>query len=353
MKLIIILGASKGIGLSVARKLVQQGHRLILGVQNVDEFMRSNRINNLLPNDNVEVIELELTDLDSIRAFASRIDSCQVLINNAGVMSPKLEYVNGIERTMHINHLGHFLLTDLLIPKLIDTSIQTKSECRILNLSSVQEQKAMAFPGSDFSDTSALRGELPDSALPGTKISTKNTFFGLMSSIDWMKAGPQPYFMHSSYANASLCILLSSFDLARRLQQRAVLGGEGNVTVNAVCPGYVNTSLWEGSMVWSLVGKFLFKNPDKAAETISELATSNKFAGVSGKFITSLAQHQPSPASLSEVLAERVRVESRRLVSLPDEDTVLPPASNYCQPSSPFPDRRYNVEPSKLISSNN
>jgi NAD(P)-dependent dehydrogenase (short-subunit alcohol dehydrogenase family) len=205
----------------------------------------------------------------------------------------------------------HFHLTNLLLPVIKSTSIRDGLECRILSVGSSLESKAMAFPGEDPTGKSALRGELPDSVQFGDRMSSADTFYGLLSGMQWMENGPSPYFMHNAYGNASLCILLTSVELSQRL---AAEKSDSLVTVNVVCPGYVNTAIWKDATFWNLFRRIAFKNPVHAAGYVASVAMDPEYAGKTGQLFSSILDIKPSKMAASVELREKVWEESFLLI---------------------------------------
>lgn len=126
-RLAVITGANGGLGLEMARELARKGAHVVIAARNLDKA-RSARAEILqeIPEASLEVVPLDLGSLASVREAAatiladhSRID---ILTNNAGVMAtPEGETVDGFELQLGTNHLGHFVLTSLLLPALIST----------------------------------------------------------------------------------------------------------------------------------------------------------------------------------------------------------------------------------------
>jgi len=114
----VITGANSGIGLSAARELAGKGARVILAVRNPTKGAEAART---IPGE-TEVRALDLADLGSVRAFAEAVDEdVDVLIDNAGVMNiPLARTADGFEMQFGTNHLGHFALTNLLLPRITD-----------------------------------------------------------------------------------------------------------------------------------------------------------------------------------------------------------------------------------------
>ncbi|MGH3521534.1 MAG: SDR family NAD(P)-dependent oxidoreductase, partial [Mycobacterium sp.] len=121
---VIVTGANSGLGAVAARELARVGAQVILAVRNTGKGEAAARD----MTGDVEVRRLDLQDLDSVRQFADGVDAVDVLINNAGVMAvPHAVTADGFERQIGTNHLGHFALTNLLLPKLTDRVVTVSS----------------------------------------------------------------------------------------------------------------------------------------------------------------------------------------------------------------------------------
>jgi len=136
-KRIVITGATSGIGRATAEILAKSGANLVLIGRNAKEGSSlASRFSNSAPNAQFEFIAADLSSLEQVRSAAERISAkCQridMLINNAGVRCDRYERtVDGYERTFATNHLGHFLLTGLLLGRLAEAS-----SARIINVTS-------------------------------------------------------------------------------------------------------------------------------------------------------------------------------------------------------------------------
>ncbi|MFF3123474.1 oxidoreductase [Streptomyces sp. NPDC057908] len=121
----VVTGANSGIGLITARELARHGARVLLACRDETRGKAAeSRIRTAVTGADVEFVPLDLADLDSVRTFAAAHapDRIDLLINNAGVMAlPYGKTADGFERQFGVNHLGHFALTGLLLPKLLDT----------------------------------------------------------------------------------------------------------------------------------------------------------------------------------------------------------------------------------------
>src|SRR5690348_639397 len=110
----IVTGANSGLGASTARELAAHGGTVIMACRNVG---KAERVAAAIAGD-TQVCGLDLSDLASVRAFAETIERADVLVNNAGVMAlPLGRTKDGFETQFGTNHLGHFALTGLLMPK--------------------------------------------------------------------------------------------------------------------------------------------------------------------------------------------------------------------------------------------
>ena len=121
---VIITGANSGLGAVTARELARVGAKIIMAVRNTN---KGDAAAQQITGD-IEVRELDLQDLSSVRKFADGVDKADVLINNAGIMAaPYALTVDGFESQIGTNHLGHFALTNLLLPKLTDRVVSVSS----------------------------------------------------------------------------------------------------------------------------------------------------------------------------------------------------------------------------------
>ena len=121
----VVTGANAGLGFETARALASRGARVVLACRRPDAGEEAAaRIRAVVPRAAVEVEQLDLGDLSSVAAFATRVAGrltwIDCLINNAGIMGvPRALTVDGLERQLAVNHLGHFALTGWLLPLLL------------------------------------------------------------------------------------------------------------------------------------------------------------------------------------------------------------------------------------------
>lgn len=152
---VIITGGNSGIGLETAKGLLAMGARIILAVRNTEKGNAARALlAELHPRAQIDVMQLDLADLQSVRTFAdkfqSSFDQLDILINNAGIMAPPYAKTkDGFEMQFGSNHLGHFALTGLLLPLLANTP-----GSRIVTISS----RAHSRGSIDFDNLDGAKG---------------------------------------------------------------------------------------------------------------------------------------------------------------------------------------------------
>ncbi len=123
-RIAIVTGANSGLGAVTARELARKGAKVILAVRNTNKGEAAAQ----QMTGDVEVRQLDLQDLSSVRQFAGGVDEVDILINNAGIMAvPYALTADGFESQIGTNHLGHFALTNLLLPKITDRVVTVSS----------------------------------------------------------------------------------------------------------------------------------------------------------------------------------------------------------------------------------
>lgn len=269
----LITGASTGIGEEMASQIARSGATVVMVSRSLERLESARKdIHCDLPAARTDLIAADLSSQAEIRRlaseFTSRYDRLDILINNAGVLVPRRSLtVDGIETTFAVNHLGYFLLTNLLL----DT-IKSSAPARIVNTSSAAHQSASL----DFDD---LQNEKQYSG-----------FF--------------------VYCRSKLANVLFTYELARRLQ------GTG-VTVNCFHPGVIATDLFRDQNALVRLGARLFlKSPRKGAQTGVYLATSPAVEGVTGKYFVNKRPARSNQQSYSLEAARRLWEASLELTGL-------------------------------------
>lgn len=141
-KVALVTGASTGLGLETVRTLASAGARVIMAARPGDKLDNAFALlQNELPGRQLDKVALDLTDFDSIRACAEQVKALthklDLLINNAGIMAvPFARTPAGCESQFGTNHIGHFLLTNLLAPLLLKAADENGGNTRVINLSS-------------------------------------------------------------------------------------------------------------------------------------------------------------------------------------------------------------------------
>ena len=258
-KTVVISGATNGIGKAAAIELSKEHPKLIFTYRN--ESLAKDllaEIKDLSPDTQVHSVYCDFSNQDSIKQCTEEINSlCKdidVLVNNAGVVNTSYhETIDGIENTFAVNHLGYFLFTNLLLHKL-----KGEDETRIVNVSSAAHSFVKEIQWQD--------------------INFKNNF----------KQGLR------CYGQSKLANLLFTRYLAIKLSTE-------NITVNAIHPGGVNTSLGSQNKVWyskplRLILRPFFRSPLKGAESIIYLATKQD-DGVTGEYFVDSKIHKSSSYS--------------------------------------------------------
>jgi NAD(P)-dependent dehydrogenase (short-subunit alcohol dehydrogenase family) len=228
----IVTGANTGIGFETARQLALKGAQVVLACRNPDKAQAAvDRILAEKADAAVSIGQLDLSDLDNIAAFASRIRDhhagIDLLILNAGVMVPPAsKTAQGFELQFGVNHLGHFALTGHLLPLL-----RAQPGARVVAVSSL----------------AALRGQMD------------------FEDLQFEKRGYQPW---PAYGQSKLANLLFIRELQRRLDAAGA-----DIKVTAAHPGWTATDLQRTSTVYRILNPFLAMKPPQGALPTLRAAT--------------------------------------------------------------------------------
>ncbi|XP_024993666.1 short-chain dehydrogenase TIC 32, chloroplastic-like isoform X2 [Cynara cardunculus var. scolymus] len=205
----LVTGASSGIGSETARVLALHGVHVVMAVRNIETGGKvKETILTETPDAKVDVMELDLNSLASVRKFAAEYRSSglplNILINNAGVMAPPFTLSKDkIELQFATNHLGHFLLTNLLLDTMKNTSRESKKEGRIVIVSS--EGHRITYKGGINFD----------------KINDESSYSSIYA-----------------YGQSKLANVLHANELTRRFKEEKV-----ELTANSLHPGAIATNL--------------------------------------------------------------------------------------------------------------
>jgi len=275
-KTVLITGANSGIGFITAVELAKMGARVLMVCRDTERGAHARAaVAQVASGAAPELLLADMSSQQAIRALADevrrRFSKIDVLINNAaGIFAERALTVDGIERTFATNHLGPFLLTNL-----------------VLDL-------VRAGPGGRIVNVAAE---------------------SLLSRLDFGNLdGEKSYGFLSAYFRSKLEIIIFSLDLAQRLQ------GSG-VTVNCMSPGPTRTRF--GDSMTGLAGllprlvKKLFPGPEKGARTLIYLASSPDVEGISGRFFLRQRARRTKPVTSDAEVAARLWRVSSELVGLP------------------------------------
>ncbi|HEX4498223.1 MAG TPA: SDR family oxidoreductase [Thermoanaerobaculia bacterium] len=278
-KTILITGATNGIGLEAAVELARGGAKVVMigrdpartetAVAGVKARSGSGEVSHLL---------CDFSSQASIRALArevlGRLDRLDVLVNNAGAVNKARRLtVDGIEMTFAVNHLGYFLLTNLLLDLL-----KRSAPARVVTVASIGHRRGTL----DFADLGFERGG---------------------------------YAIMRAYTRSKLANVLFANELARRL------AGTG-VTSNSLHPGSAATNIWSGAPLWAkpliaILYRPFFISAKEGGETIVQLAASADLEGVTGKYFEKKVAVDPAPLAQDQALAKRLWEVSAEMVGLP------------------------------------
>nr|XP_019710292.1 short-chain dehydrogenase TIC 32, chloroplastic isoform X2 [Elaeis guineensis] len=260
----IITGGASGIGAETARVFALRGAHVIIAARNMEAandtkqfILKSN------PAARVDTLKLDLSSLK----------------NNAGIMfCPYQLSEDGIEMQFATNHLGHFLLTNLLLEKMKSTARKMGIEGRIVNLSSIAHLHSYD-EGIRFDNLSDTDG----------------------------------YSDKKAYGQSKLANILHANELSRRLQEEGA-----NITVNSVHPGLIVTALWRHSFLLMRILKLFtgifWKNVPQGAATTCYVALHPSIKGVTGKYFFDCNEEKPGMMAREENLGKRLWDFSEKLI---------------------------------------
>jgi NAD(P)-dependent dehydrogenase (short-subunit alcohol dehydrogenase family) len=271
----VITGATSGIGKETAMALAKKDHAVYLLVRDTEKGEElKQEIVAITKNKNIYVVHCDLADLESVRNAAgilkSSLMAVNILINNAGgIFNERLESKDGIEMTLAVNHLGHFLLVESLLPLL------EKGQARIINVSS--EAHRMAKP--NFND------------------------------LQWIK---RPYSAWKAYGTAKLFNIYFTRSLALKY-------GPKGISAFALHPGLVNTGFGTGLKGFGKILMWLARpfmiSAETGAQTSIYLASATRIDTKSGKYFKNRHLANPSAKATDEVGRNRLWELSMEMIA--------------------------------------
>jgi NAD(P)-dependent dehydrogenase (short-subunit alcohol dehydrogenase family) len=278
-KTVLITGADGDIGRETARGIALKGAAILMACIDLTAARPvCEAIKQETGNPNIDLLQIDLASLNSIREFArqffKKYGGLDVLINNAGVYCHTHQKTqDGFERTIGINLLGHFLLTNMLLPIIGQTP-----HARIINVASDAHYQSKF----DITD------------------------------LNWQK---RKYSGFRAYADSKLAIVLATQELADRLK-------DSGITVNAVHPGHTATRIWNiwpgkwyQALLDKIINRFMIPSAEGAVASI-HLASSDEVKDVTGKYFSRLHMKEPSPKCKDAQLQKSLWQQSEKLTGL-------------------------------------
>lgn len=273
-KIILITGATNGIGLVTARELAKMGAQIVIVSRSAEKCaLVADEIKRETGNTKIEYIAADLSTHAGTQKvaheFKKRHTRLDVLVNNAGAFFTSRQLsADGIEMTWALNHLSYFILTVLLL----DT-LKASGPARIVNVSSDTHQNGKI----NFDDLQMEKGYSPMAA----------------------------------YSQSKLANILFTYELARKLEGT-------KVTTNALHPGLVSTGFNKNNgalmkFAMTLLTPFA-RSPQEGAQTSIYLASSPQVDGVTGKYFDNSKAVPSAPASYNRATAERLWQTSLEMI---------------------------------------
>lgn len=276
-KTVVITGGNAGIGKATSIALAKKGAEVVVTSRSEGKASAAvAEIQKASGNQNISFVLIDLSSQKSVRKAAEELKSkcpkIDVLINNAGCYVSDLQLnEDGIEMQFGTNHIGHFLLTNLLMK-----NIKAAGKARIINLASIAHKYTRELDLNDINYEKAEYG-------------------------GW-----------NSYSRSKFCNILFTKELAKRLEK-------DGIDVNAVHPGGVRTEIAEKNANWFTKLGWIAMKPfmitvEKGAETSVHLASSDEVSGQTGHYWVKCKQHWSNRPSQDPKLAEALWVKSEELV---------------------------------------
>ncbi|CAJ2665052.1 unnamed protein product [Trifolium pratense] len=288
----IVTGTTNGIGNETARVLALRGVHVIMAVRNiVAAQLVKEAILKEIPTAKVDVMELDLSSLTSVRKFASDFNSSSfplnILINNAGICAPVFTLSkDNIELQFATNYLGHFLLTNLLLDTMKKTAFESKKEGRIINVSS---------DGHNYTYPEGIRFD----KINDDKINDESSY------LRW-----------KAYGQSKLANILHANELARHLKEDGV-----DITANSLHPGCIYTNIVGPEVaktipkdMLNMLGDYVLKNVQQGAATTCYVALNPQVKGISGKYFSDSNVDEPSSQATDIDLAKKLWDFSMKLI---------------------------------------
>ena len=316
MKTVIVTGGNSGLGYHCAQQLaLDPDWQIILACRNLTKAETAiAKIKAATNSDRIAAMQLDLASLDSVRSFVEEFKSRNLpplgaVVCNAGVQFIQRQTYTeeGFETTFGVNHLGHFLLVNLLIEQL-------DPPARIIFVSSDthDSSKTTGMPAPYWRDPELMAHPDRDPELKGKDIGTLG---------------------RTAYTTSKLCNVLCAYELDRRLQQQDT--PSRSITVNVFNPGlmpgsglasdYTATAKFVWNNILPILCKFVpnVNTMSAAGKALARLVTDPELENVTGKYFSGLKMMKSSAESDDEEKAEQLWSSSLKLTRLQRGETSL------------------------------
>jgi NAD(P)-dependent dehydrogenase (short-subunit alcohol dehydrogenase family) len=288
-KVVVITGATSGIGQVAAERLARMGARIVQIARDRGRGQEAlKRLGDRASDVAHSIYYADLSRLSEMKRVSAEISKAEpridVLINNAGgIFGSRQLTEDGLERTFALNHMAYFVVTHGLRERLV-----ASAPTRVVNTAS-DAHEAAPLGLSDLQSDEAYRGH---------------------NFLEWMRYGGPGF---KVYGRSKLCNILFTRELARRL------AGTG-VTANCLHPGFVATRFGNqtgGLISFSLrIAKRFALSPQQGADTLVYLASSPEVANVTGEYFYKCSPTTPSRDAQDDLMAQGLWAESIRLARL-------------------------------------
>jgi NAD(P)-dependent dehydrogenase (short-subunit alcohol dehydrogenase family) len=274
----VVTGANSGVGRSATELLASAGASVVMVCRSEERGRAAlEAVRRRSSFSNVQLEVADLSSLSSVRDLASRLaglGAVDVLVNNAGVYRARREVTkDGFEMTMAVNHLGHFLLTNLLLEQLAEAG------GRVINVSS-DGHRSGDLKQAPLEDI--LTGRIP--------------FKGLQA-----------------YADSKLANVLFAFELSRRM-------GHAGLTAAALHPGVLATRIWNQNLnalsLMMRAFKPFMKRPSTGGKAVCRLAVDSAAVDMDGRYFHVEEESKAADQAYDQDLAEELWNESVRLTGV-------------------------------------
>lgn len=314
---VIITGGNTGLGYQCARGIAGGGDwRVMIACRNkekADEAVR--QLIAETAHQHLEAMTLDLASLDSIRHFAQEFTARKLpplrgIICNAGIQVTKRTYTqDGFETTFAVNHLGHFLLVNLLL-------------------------RYMAPPGRIVFVSSGTHDPAQVTGMPKPRYENAELLAWPQKDLHALIESPA-YAARRAYTSSKLCNVLCAYELSRRLQAQGHGAGQNSITVNAFDPGLMpGTGLARDyaageRFIWNFILpllRFFIRNvntPQQSGQALARLLLDPKLAGISGTYFEGLLPIPSSQDSYDFEKAGELWHTSSRLTKLTPAESFL------------------------------